>query len=65
MIGAKAFRIMFDKADAFITDYDGNRYLVIFLDEKHDFICRIRYCIGLKFEFTYVVSQNYAKIKID
>ena len=63
MIGAKPFRIRFDKADAFITDYDGTRYLVINLDEKH-FICRIRYRIGLKIEVIYVVSRNYAKVKI-
>ena len=64
MIGAKPFRIRFDKADAFIKDYDGTRYLVIILDEKRYFICRIRYRIGLKIEVMYVVSQNYAKIKI-
>ena len=58
MIGAKPFR-----TDAFITDYDGTRYLVINLDEKH-FICRIRYRIGLKIEVIYVVSRNYAKVKI-
>ena len=37
----------------------------IFGVEKYDLICnRIRYLIGVKSGITYVVSHNYAKIKV-
>ena len=46
--------------------YDGARYLVLFEGEKYDFIySRIRYLIGIKTGITYVISHNYAKIKVD
>ena len=38
LIGAKLLCIRFNKIDGFIRDYDGTRYLVLFGDEKHDFI---------------------------
>ena len=38
LISAKLLCIRFNKIDGFIRDYDGTRYLVLFGDEKHDFI---------------------------
>ena len=66
LIGTKTLRVRFDKADEFIRVYDGARYLVLFWDEKYDFICnRIAYFIRVKSGITYVFSHNYAKIKDD
>ena len=63
---AKPLRIRFYKIDGFIRVYDGTRYLVLFGAEKYDFIYnRIRYLIGVKSGITYVISQNYAQIKVD
>ena len=66
MFDAKPLRIRFDQIDGFIRVYDGTRYLILFGSEKYDFIYnRIRYLIGVKSDFTYVISHicNYAKIK--
>ena len=58
--------IRFDKIDGFIKVYDGPIYFVLFESEKYDFIySRIRYLLGLKICITYVISHNYAKIKVD
>ena len=58
--------IRFDKMDGFIGIYDRTRYLVLFGDEKYDFIyIKIRYLIGGKSSITYVFSHNYAKVKAD
>ena len=44
----------------------GIRYLILIGPEKYDAICnRIRYFISQKSDITYVVSDNYAKIKIN
>ena len=49
LIGVKPLRIRFDKIDGFIRVYDRTRYLVLFGDEKYDFIYnRIRYLIEVK-----------------
>ena len=62
----KPLRIRFNKIDGFIRVYDGTRYLVLFGGEKYDFIYdRIRYLVGVKSGITYVISHNYAKIKVD
>ena len=46
--------------------YDGTKYLVLFGAEKYDFIYnRIRYLVGVKSGVTYVISHDYAKIKVD
>ena len=64
--GAEPFRIIFGKIDGFIRVYDGATYLVLFSAEKFDIICdRIRYLAGVKSGITYVISHNYAKIKVD
>ena len=38
LIGAKSFRIRFDKVEEFIRVYDGTRYLVLFEPEKYNAI---------------------------
>ena len=66
VIGAELLRIRFDKTDGFIRVYDGTRYLVLFKGEKYDFIYnKFRYLIGVKSGITYVISHNYAKVKVD
>ena len=66
LIGGKPLRSRFDKIDTFIRVYNENRYLILFGDEKYDFIYnRIRYLIGVKSGITDVFSHNYAKIKSD
>ena len=66
LIGDKRLHIGFDKIDGFIRVYDGTRYLVLFGGEKYDFIYnKIRYLIGVKSGITYVISNNYARIKVD
>ena len=66
LINAIPLRIRFDKRDGFIRVYDGTRYLVLFGSKKHYFIYkRIRYLTGIKSDITYVISHNYAKIKVD
>ena len=56
---------MFDKIDGFIRVYDGIIYLVLFGGEVYDFSYnRIRYLTGVKNGITYVISHNYAKVKI-
>ena len=37
-IHTKPLRIRFDETDGFIRVYDGTRYLVLFGNEKYDFI---------------------------
>ena len=63
---AKLLRSIFDKIDGFIRAYDGTRYSVLFVSEKYDSIYnRIRYLMSVKSDITYVISQNYAKVKAD
>ena len=60
-IEAKRLRIRFDNVDEIIWVYDGNRYIVLFGVEKHDFIYnRIRYLIEVKSSITYVISHKYS-----
>ena len=66
MTAAKPLRIRFNKIDGFVRVYDGTTYLVLFQSEKYDSIYnRIRYIISVKSGITYVISYNYAKIKVD
>ena len=45
---------------------NGTRYLVLFGSEKYGSIySRIRYLIIAKSCFTYIISYNYAKLKVD
>ena len=55
LIGAKPFRIRFDKINGFIRIYNGTRYLTLFGSEKYGAIYdRTRYLISLKSSITYV-----------
>ena len=66
MIAGKPLHFRFDKIDGFLRVYDGTRYLVLFGSEKYDLIyCRVKYLIGVKSGIKYVISHNYAKIKVD
>ena len=52
--------------DGFIRVYDGIRYLVLFVPEKHVAIySRIRYLISQKVTLRMCFSHNCEKIKID
>ena len=65
MIPPKSFRPSFDKIDGFIRVYNGNRCLVLFDPEKHDTIYNaIKYIACQKSGITYVISHNYARIKV-
>ena len=59
--------IRFNEIDGFIRGHDGTRYLVLFESEKkNDLIYnRIRYLISVKSSITYIISHNYAKMKVD
>ena len=58
LIGAKSLRIMFEKADGLIRDYDGTKYLILFGLEKYDpNYDRIIYFLRLKSGITYVYSS--------
>ena len=66
LIDAKTLRVRFDKIDGITSVYKRTRYLILFGGEEYDFIHnRIRYFTGVKSGTTYVISQNYAKIKVD
>ena len=46
--------------------YDGTRYLVLFGNEKYDSIYdKIRYLMSAKSGTSYIISHNYAIIKVD
>ena len=49
-----------------IRVYDGTRFVILFGAEKSDFIYkRIWYLTGVNSGITYVISDSYAKIKVD
>ena len=61
LIYSKPLRIRFDKIDGFIRVFEGTRYLVLFRSFTND---RIRYLISYKRDITYIISHNYATIKV-
>ena len=66
LIGTNFLHIRLNKIDGFISAYNAFRYLAIFGCKKYDFIyIRIRHLIEIKSDFTYVISHNYARIKVD
>ena len=66
LIGTKPLCIRFNKIDRFIRVFHVTRYLELFGSGKYDFIYnRIRQLIGVKSGTVYVISHNYAKIKVD
>ena len=65
LIGAKPLRVMFDKVDGIVRDYNGTKYLALFGPEKYYAIFnRIRYLVGLKSSIANVDSHDYAKAKL-
>ena len=66
LITSKPLHIRFHKIDGFVRVYNGIRYLVVFGSEKYDsiFSNRIRYLISVKSGIIYLISRNYAKIKV-
>ena len=62
LIGAKPMCISFDKVNGFSRFYDVTRDLLLFGPEKFE---AKKVVISQKSGFTYVISHNYAKIKID
>ena len=66
LIGVKPLFIKANKIDGFIRVQDAKRYLVLFGPEKYDIIYdSIIYLKSLKTGITYVISHNYARIKVD
>ena len=64
--GSKPLRIRFDKIDGIIIIYDGTRYLTLFGTKKYDAIYdKIRYLISIKISITFIISQYFAKTKVD
>ena len=58
--------INFNKIDGFIRVYNGTGYLVLFDPGKYNAIFdRIRFHTRLKSGISYVISQNFARIKVD
>ena len=52
--------------DGFIRSYDRTKYLVLFGNEKYDSTYdRIRYLISVTSGIKYIISHNYATIKVD
>ena len=65
LIACKPWHITFNKIDEFIIVYEGTRYLVLFGSEEYNSTYnRTRYIISLKSGITYIISHNYAKIKV-
>ena len=66
LTSGKPLDIRFDKVKGSIRVYYGSRFLVFFDLEKYNAIFnRTRYVICVKSGITYVISHNYARIKID
>ena len=66
LIDAKPLCITFNRIDGYITVYDGTKHIVLFGSEKYYFIySRIRFLIEVKSGITYVISHDFAKIKVD
>ena len=55
---------LIDKVDEFIRGFDGTRYLVLFVSEKYNYN-RIRNLTSQKNSINYLISHNYATLKID
>ena len=65
-IDSKPLHLRFDKIDGFIRVHDRTRYLVLFGSEKDDSIDdRIRYLVSVTSGITYIISHNYAAMKVD
>ena len=66
LIGTNPLHIRFDKVDGFIRVYNGTRYLVLFGPGRYGAIFdMIKYLTSLKSGVSYVISHNFARIKVD
>lgn len=53
-IWCKPLSVMFDRANGFVRDYNGDKHLALFFPERYDKnFHRIRYLIGLKKAYKY------------
>ena len=65
-MGAKPFRIWFEKIDGFIKIYDGTRCLVLFASERYNAIYnKIKYLLSENSGFTDSTNHNFARIRND
>ena len=63
---ARHLPIRFNKIDGIIRVHDGIRYLVLFGHERYDTIYDwIKYIISEKSGIRYIISHNFANIKVD
>ena len=60
---SNSLRVRFDKIDGFIRVYDGIKYLV-YWEVKNMIPFKIRYLIRVKSGIAYILSHNYATIKV-
>ena len=69
LIAGKPLRIRFDKIDGCTWVSEGTRYWVLFGSKNIQFHLQqdwiFDWIIGVKNGITYVISNNYAKIKLD
>ena len=66
LVDSKPLCIRFDKIAGFIRVYDLTRYLVLLGNERYDSLYKsIRYLISVESGTTYIISNNYAKVKVD
>ena len=60
------YSIIFNKIDGFIRVWNETRHLVLLGSEKNDSIYdKFRYIIIVKNCIIYIISHNYATIKVD
>ena len=65
VIDSTPLLIRLNKIDGFVRVYDGTRYLLLFGSEKNDYIYNmIRYLMSVKSGIAYIISHNYAKIRV-
>ena len=53
------------KINGYIRVYDGTSSLVLFGIKKYSIYDRIRYLVNVECDITYIISHNYATIKVD
>ena len=64
-VGAKPLHIRFNKIDGFNKIFDGTRYLILLVPEIYKIYDWIKYIIIVKRGITYIITHNFAKIKVD
>ena len=64
-LGSLPLRIMFDKIDGFIKNYDRSIYLVLFSYLYEEICNKIKYLISEKSGIADSINYSFAKIRID